>query len=119
MLLVILDSFPDKTVVLDSNQLLWHWKVLLLQVALKTDKLGAHGTILTLLELVFFLVKDLVIGLPQMLSKERDSIVARLVVVGKQMHTKLVVDVLCDSLSFIVLLRCFVAMRVLLDALRN
>ena len=49
VLLVILDSFPDEAVVLDSNQLLWHWEVLLLQVALKTDKLGAHGAILTLL----------------------------------------------------------------------
>ena len=61
----------------------------------------------------------MVIGLPQMLSKERDGIVACLVVVGKQMHTKLVVDVLCDSLSLVVLLGCFVAMRVLLDALRD
>ena len=117
MLLIILDTFPDEAIVLNSDELLRHRQVLRFQVTLKTDKLGAHGAILTLLQLIFLLVEDLVIGLPKVLTEQWDCVVACLVVVSQQVHTKLVVDVFCDRLTLIVLLCRFVAMRVLLDAL--
>ena len=79
----------------------------------------SHCTCLAILEIVLVFVKDVCVCLPDMLAKHRDGFIPRLVVESQQMHSKLVVDVLGHCLAFVVLLRGFNAILLVLNPARN
>ena len=75
----------------------------------------SHRTILSILKGVLILIKDLSIFLPNVLTKHGNCLVPRLMIKCQQVHAELVIYVLGDCFSFIVLLRSFDAILLVLN----
>ena len=117
MNLLVHVAFADEAIFFDTYQLLWNRQVLLFQITFECYELWSHRILLAILQLVFFLVEDLAIGLAKMLCKHWNRLVVCLMVECQQMHAKLVVDVLCHCLSLVVLLGCLYTKWIVLNAL--
>lgn len=75
-----------------------------------------HRTVLTILQRVFVVIEDLSIFLSHVLAKHWNDLVSCLMIIGQQVHSKLVVNVLGDCLSLVMLLGRFDAKLVILDS---